>query len=367
MAGIPETPEDFTTSWLCEVLGVPEGEVLEVDVRTSEADSGFVSLACFLELETRPGSGLPRQLVAKLAPTFEGARKLSREFGLFAREKQFYSEIAPLVAIRSPAAYHSDYDAGLGTGVLLLEDCSHMRAPVQTDEQPTTLEELELIVDAAADMAISSWNADWLATKDELMGPDHPAFVGYFSGIQEGYKDFVDSEFMSWAPDGFEDLAIRLGENMRTIAAAQPETNLSLCHMDLRLANVFLDEESDDPVVIYDWQSMYPGRTAQDLGYLITSGYTPAFRREHERNLVSRYHQRLVDAGIPGYSFDEAWFDYRHGIMIGLRLLPMALGDLDVSTEGGQAIFRKIIRNFPEAALDHGGVELADEILARRA
>ena len=241
-----------------------------------------------------------------------------------------------------------------------------MRAPVQTDEQPTSVDELEMIVDAAADMAVSSWDADWLATKDELMGPGHPAFEGYFSGIQEGYKDFVDSEFMSWAPDGFEDLAARLGDDMRKVAAAQPETNLSLCHMDFRLANVFLDAESDDPVVVYDWQSMYPGRTAQDLGYLITSGYTPEFRREHERRMVSRYHQRLMDAGITGYSFDEAWFDYLHGIMIGLRLLPMALGDLDVSTEGGQAIFRKVGWNFPQAALEHGGVELVDEILARR-
>ncbi|NIP14225.1 MAG: phosphotransferase [Pseudomonadales bacterium] len=366
MAGIPETPEDFTTSWLCEVLGVPEDDISDVNVRTSEADSGFVSLACFLELETRPGADIPRRLVGKLAPTFEAARNMVREFGLFAREKQFYSEVAPLVAIRSPRAYHSDYDAELGTGVLLLEDCSHMRAPVQTDEQPTTLEELETIVDAAAKMAISSWNAEWLATMDELMGPGHPAFEGYFSGIQEGYKDFVDSEFMSWAPDGFEDLAVRLGDDMHKVASAQPESNLSLCHLDLRLANVFFDVDSDDPVVLFDWQSMYPGRTAQDLGYLITSGYTPEFRREHERSLVLRYHQRLVEAGITDYSFDEAWLDYLHGILIGLRLLPMALGDLDLSTEGGQAIFRKIIRNFPQAALDHGGVDLVDEVLSRR-
>lgn len=366
MARIPEAPEDFTAGWLSEVLAVPEGEILDVAVRTSEADSGFVSLACFLELETRPGSDMPSRLVGKLAPTFEAARNMVREFGLFAREKQFYSEIAPLVAVRSPHAYHCDYDPGLGTGVLVLEDCSHMRAPVQTDEQPTTLEELETIVDAAADMAISSWNADWLATKDELMGPDHPAAVAYFSGIQEGWKPFVDSEFMAWTPDGFEALALRLGSDFRKITAAQPETNVSLCHLDFRLANVFLDADSDDPVVLFDWQSMYPGRTAQDLGYLITSGYTPEFRRNHERALVRRYHDRLVDAGITGYSYDEAWFDYLHGIMIGLRLLPMVLGDLDLSTEGGQGIFRKIIQNFPQAALEHGGVELVDEILARR-
>ena len=240
-----------------------------------------------------------------------------------------------------------------------------MRAPSQTDPQPTTLEELELIVDAAADMAISSWNADWLASKSEILAPDHPVYTAYFGGIQEGYPGFIDSEFMSWAPAGFEEVAVRLCDDFLKITLAQPATDLSLCHLDFRLANIFLDDGADNPVLLYDWQSMYIGRTAQDVGYLISSGYSPEFRRNHESDLVERYHDRLLAAGIDGYSFDDAWFDYKHGIIIGLRLLPLALGDLDVSTEGGEAVFRKIISHIPQAALDHGGNDLIDEILAR--
>ena len=60
-----------------------------------------------------------------------------------------------------------------------------MRAPSQTDPQPTTLEELELIVDAAADMAISSWNADWLASKSEILAPDHPVYTAETINDQE--------------------------------------------------------------------------------------------------------------------------------------------------------------------------------------
>ena len=79
---------------------------------------------------------------------------------------------------------------------------------------------------------------------------------------------------------------------------------------------------------------------------------------------MHRYHQKLIDAGIEGYSFEVAWRDYLRGIVIGARLLPMlAANELDTDSEGGAALAEKAYRAIPEAILDHGGVDLIDELL----
>jgi hypothetical protein len=362
---IPEKPSDIDAAWLAEVLQVDSSDVLNISVRSAEAESGLVSLICFVEIISKQGSGLPEKLVVKLAPSFEAARELVKAFNLFAREAQFYENIAPKLTIRTPGFLHCDYDES-GIGVLVLEDCSHLRSLDQTVEQPTTLEELKWLVDMLANMAISSWNAPWLDTETELLSVDHPVSKAYFGGCQDGYSTLLESEFMEWAPEGFMPLAERLASDFVSLVEAQPVDKRSLCHLDVRLANIFLDDGADDPVILYDWQSMYPGRTAQDLGYLISSCYSADFRRTHERDLVKRYHQKLVEAGISDYSFDEAWFDYRHGIIIGLRLLPMAQGDLDLSSDAGNSLFRKLFQVLPRAVIDHGGLALIDEILVAR-
>ena len=95
MATIPRLPEDFTAQWLAEVLKLNESDIHNVTMRTAEAESGLVSLVVFLELTLAPGVDGPTKLVGKMAPTHEGARQVATDFGLFAREENFYRDIAP--------------------------------------------------------------------------------------------------------------------------------------------------------------------------------------------------------------------------------------------------------------------------------
>lgn len=362
---IPEKAEDFTPEWLEAALHLETGDIQQVTTRSSEADSGLVSLIVFLELTLAAGVDAPVKLVGKIAPTHAGAREVATAFSLFAREQNFYQDIASRLSIPSPKAYYCDHDDS-GLGVLLLEDCSHMKAIDQTAEQPTTLAELEIIVDGISELAISSWEADWLASEPEIMGSDHPTSKAYFGGIQAGFPAFLESEFMSEVPAEFDAVLQRLSDDYHAVASAKLPNCQSLCHLDLRLANVFLDQARDGSAVFFDWASMYSGRTAQDLGNLIGSGYSTPFRRQHEEALIKRYHAKLLAAGIHNYTFEDCWLDYKHGLLIGLRLLPMSLGDLDVSDEGGGAVLRKIMRVLSQAVLDHGGTELIDEVLEKR-
>jgi hypothetical protein len=358
--------EELTREWVVHALGCEPDAITDLRVRTEEAEAGFVSLICFLEIESAPDSGLPRSLVAKFAPTFEAALEIVEKYGTFQRECEFYSEVAPRLPIRTPELFYGHHDQETGLGILLLEDCSRYRMLSQIDEHPTTLDELQEIVRALARMHAASWEAPWLDEIETLMGPDGDAcWTGYFDDIENSWKEFLDSDLIKTVED-VRPLATRLAEDMKVLThEAMPRTKLCLSHLDYRLDNIFFDEADDNPTVVFDWQSMYRGRGAQDMGYLLATGYAIDFRREHEESLMRTYWNELTAHGVADYSFDEAWADYQHGILIGLRVVPMFVSTLDMSSERAAKLAAKITTGLSAAAVDHGGVELLDRILGR--
>lgn len=50
---------------------------------------------------------------------------------------------------------------------------------------------------------------------------------------------------------------------------------------------------------------------ARDLAYMITPWWYPERRQWLEQPLLRRYYERLLQAGIVGYSWDACWADYR--------------------------------------------------------
>jgi hypothetical protein len=357
--------EELTSDWLAHVLGCEPTDITNLEIESEEADAGFVSLICFITLEFNGASNLPTKLVAKFAPTFESAKEIVQKYGTFQRECDFYSKIAPRLPVRCPELHFGHHDQDTGLGVLLLEDCSSYRTLSQTDEQPTTLEELEHLVRTAARMHAASWEAPWLDEIDTIMAPGQSHWSAYFQDIQDGWSAFLSDASSEMVP-AVRPVAERLAESMMPLThEAMPRDKCCLTHLDYRLDNIFYDDSSDDPAVLFDWQSMYKGRGAHDIGYLLATGYSPEFRREHERDLMQVYHDELLANGVAGYSDEEAWEDYLHGILIGLRLLPMFVDTLDMSSDRAQALANKIVVGLGTAAVDHGGTELIDRVLSR--
>ena len=291
--------EQLSSEWLAHVLGCEPTAIRNLRVESEEADAGFVSLICFITIDADGGSDIPRKLVAKFAPTFESAKEIVQKYGTFRRECDFYSKIAPHLPIRCPELHFGHHDQETGLGVLLLEDCSGYRTLSQTDEQPTSLEELKHLVTTAARMHAASWEAPWLDEVETIMGPGlDSCWSVYFQDNQESWPVFLDHSSSELVP-GLRPVAERMADDMmRLTHEAIPQDKCCLTHLDYRLDNIFYDDSSDDPAVLFDWQSMYKGRGANDIGYLLATGYSPEFRREHERNLMQVYHDALLANGV---------------------------------------------------------------------
>ena len=98
--------------------------------------------------------------------------------------------------------------------------------------------------------------------------------------------------------------------------ARLPQT---LLHGDSHLGNTYLLPGSRGGLL--DWQLSVRGYCLHDVSYLIATSLPIEWRRRHERDLLTRYLERLRERGVrrpPG--FEEAWREYGRAMIWGLYI-----------------------------------------------
>jgi thiamine kinase-like enzyme len=62
---------------------------------------------------------------------------------------------------------------------------------------------------------------------------------------------------------------------------------------------------------LVDWATWDVEAGPRDLAYLLALHFFPEQRTLMEQPLLRRYHQRLIEQGVQGYSWEKLWEDYR--------------------------------------------------------
>jgi hypothetical protein len=73
----------------------------------------------------------------------------------------------------------------------------------------------------------------------------------------------------------------------------------------------FDDLTREAPIVVVDWQLAMWGLGAYDVARLAGGSIPRAERGGHHEEIVACWHQGLLAGGVTGYSYEEAWHDYR--------------------------------------------------------
>jgi hypothetical protein len=356
----PTRPEELTCDWLTEVLSVEPGAIRDVTVEFVGDAVGNTSDVYFVRLDVEEGSGLPDSLVAKMIPRFEGAIDVCKRLRLFQREIENYRNVAAHTNIRTPALVWSDFDPETSLGFMLMEDCSHCESLDQTLPVPTSKEQLVELVKASARLHAQWWNPEQLP--EGVMTPGNPVRTEFFKMIADGWIDLLGGgEGSETIPDSGKGVATKFSSSLFDLTENQwPTENMTITHHDYRVDNVFLEPGSNQPVV-FDWQAASYGKGACDLAYLLATGYEPEFRRKHEEACLQHYYETLSAEGVTGYSMDELRQDYRFGMMFNLWVVPFT-AILDLSSERGQALVKKIIGGIFAGIEDHDAEAVLDDL-----
>ena len=351
---IPQATDEITADWLNAKLPpalLGGTRVAGVKAQALGVGEGFASALARLELTTETGRALP-PLVAKFASGYGNTRNLLSEVGSYEKEVRFYRELAARVELPTPECYVAEYDPASGSFILIFEDL----APAAIGDQVAgaTLAQAETVVDALAQFHASWWNSKELMEKGWL--PPPAALATRLIDVLDEGMPAMHERWGARYPD-----LIALVERARKILPgilhvsmnAPPPKPYTLVHGDVRLDNIFFPSEAGGRFAVIDWQGAVLGQPASELAYWLVTNLPPDLRRQHESDLVRRYHARLEEHGIRGYSQRSLRMAYRNGTVLLVFAAPVLGGtSLDFSSERGTALAEAMVERVDAALRD---------------
>lgn len=255
----------------------------------------------------------PDTLIAKFPASDEHARAMAGAHGAYYNEVMFYRELADGSAMRTPAIYGSELSEDHTSFLLLMEDM----APAEPGNNlmGETRVRAEMVLDEVAKLAAAYYGNETLAERDYVVSAarDDGGEFGQslmqqcWPGFLERFGADLSKECIAFG-DHFVDNVTRF--------VTHYEGPKTLIHGDLRSENVLF---SDTAATTVDWQTVSESSPVADAAYFLGGGLAVEDRRQWERDLLARYHQNLVTAGIE-ITFEACWEQYRlyamHGLMI---------------------------------------------------
>ena len=118
----------------------------------------------------------------------------------------------------------------------------------------------------------------------------------------------------------------------------------TIVHGDFRLDNIFFGHPDGSPLAVIDWQIANRGRGVFDVAYFLCSSLEADVRKANEMRLLHLWHDIVIDGGAKGYSFDQALYDYRAGILLCNLYTVIGVGSMDAANERGLALQKAWVR-----------------------
>jgi len=339
----PSSPEQATAAWLTAALqngGVIPADVEVSSVRRETLGGGtgvFGTLARLVVDYTEPLAG-PKYMVLKMPTTAPENKAVGLALGLYLREAQFFATMADKTPVDIVKCFHNDMDVEKGEFVLLIDEIRNMAVGQQTEG--ATVPQLETAMAGLAKFHAAWWknpelpNLEWLPTNDS---PANMAVVpeimrNAMTVIEKDWDDVIGPEAVALGHElaaQFESILTRTGEVAHT-----------LCHGDARLENMFFNDDASRMKFI-DFQLVIRATPAQDIAYLLASSADTKVWDDHGMRLLHLYHDALVAAGVPDYSWDQFWYEFQLQSLWGVVAPASMVASFDVGDDNGKLLARR--------------------------
>ncbi|MBV2355429.1 phosphotransferase [Streptomyces sp. J2-1] len=295
------------------------------------------------------GTG-PATLVAKMPSLDPTAARTAAALSAYEREAVFYRELAPRLAVRTPA-FHGTLPGPGGTppGVLLEDLCGIAVPGDQLGTAPVG--RLERARAQLAALQAPSWGdpetagIPWLHRRT---GVPIPAQAERYARSWASVRD----RFSPALGPAARRLIERFGQVCSDWAQHLPGP-FCLTHHDFRYDNMMF---SADRTWVLDWQIVGWGVPLWDLAYLVGSSLDPSRRRRAERDVVRRHAADLAARGVPAVTEEWTWAEYRRLSLAILLVIVPAAGTV-ISNGRGDAMMLEMLRRGTAQALDLGAEE----------
>ncbi|MBO6556143.1 MAG: DUF1679 domain-containing protein [Pseudomonadales bacterium] len=351
MTNIPLVADDLTVDWLQFALDDQLGDAKLTGFTPSiiGVGEGFMGQLARVNLEYEGEAGsAPPSIIAKFAATKQETRDMAGDQNLYQREIGFYRDIGTDVGVPIADCYYLAYREETNQFVLLLEDL----APGEPSDQVigTDKETSRQVIEHFAKLHAQWWNSDRLEQYDWAQWiiksmPMEQALAMF----QESVKQVEETGKFDAYPE-MKRLMYLLPPLFKFDPA--PPYPFTLTHGDLRSDNIIKPSAEGGRFAIIDWQLSGIGDPVNDIARWMTQSISIEDRKETEQELLKLYHDRLVEYGVMGYSYNKFINDYKTNLIVILLMFSMPMDNVDTSSDRAQALFHQFYSRLDAALVD---------------
>ena len=297
---------------------------------------GLLSSFCRVNINYKSRvQDIPKSVVIKFPPERDENKSFGSNWGVYEREIRFYRELAQRSPIRVPKCYYTVLDDSNNNFLIMLEDAGDW---IQGDQ----IHGLTINQTKSAVVAIAKLHGYWWDSKEledfkwipmENRSSLH-AFRENWDNFREEHNDILDSRDIDAG-----NLIAQNGPKIQDLSRIGPRT---IIHYDFRADNMMFDEQ--DQIMVVDWQTVIISFGAFDVGRAVCGSHHGMLEKSHHMELLKLWHQVLSDSGVDNYAPDEAWRDYRIGIILSSYVPVSAHHFLSHEGSRGIAVLKAMIK-----------------------
>jgi hypothetical protein len=295
----------------------------------------------------------PATVIGKFPSHDLATKQSSFESGAYHHEYAFYADLAPTVAIRTPACWVARYDADAPDFVLIMEDMAGCAQGDQFTEPPADV--TRRAIEQAAGLHGPRWGDPTLSDEPALQSP-----FGDRAELLRHYYTASTEVCLTRLGHAMEDDVQQLIRDYGSFVvtwARGTGTPYTIVHGDFRPDNFLIGQTPEaTPIAVVDWQTMSLGLGVSDVAYFVGGAFEPERRRAIERGLLDDYRSELSKYGVV-YGADDCWRDYTWGTLHGV-IISVCASMMAEQTERGDAMLTLMARRHARHAIDLGALDL---------
>lgn len=328
----PVTADEITNEWLSGLLGAPV-----TGFETTFLEGGVLADAFKLHNITYAVANgeLPPSLVVKVPNAIPERKDMAVASGAYAKEANFFAQLARDVPLRSPQTYgvFTDGSDTCQRFIIVMEDLTrHSRVFDQVDDPPGVDDACRVAL-AAAEMHAAFWQSDvltlpWIGggSTRYVFGLDALAKQARssYAPFRELWQRMYGRDLCANWPDGQTDALYDLIAGPKSqgiidriydVLTSRPKT---LLHGDMRADNIFRTVgtgPNDTELTFIDWQVLHAGPPGIEFTQAWFNSLDPDVRA-HDREMLRKYHDRLLalNPAAEAYTYDALVEDYALGM-----------------------------------------------------
>jgi beta-phosphoglucomutase len=271
-------------------------DICDVDVGYVKMKGGFIADIIPIDLAMRSQS-IP--CVIKLRTHDVGPMgQMAKMLHLHERECYFYDAIHRYVNVNVPKCYGLVYDDRFDTLGIVLENLNTTEYELAVDLNQAPLKVSLRVIERMAELHWRFWNKDLGKICPLLKRNDDSCFKPFWTEyVQTNWKDFK----AKWSPCLTTQqicLADAVVEKYASVQHMLSVGNLTLCHGDLKSANIFYKKTRDHEPYFIDWQYVVHGKGVQDLAFFMVESFDATVSNKYYDLFTTFYYVKLTELSI---------------------------------------------------------------------